>query len=85
MKTIDDWLRDNPTALINMMRGYISASHLIIIEELRDIQSQPFDADAETKRLYDFQKLLAEHFDLDYERAQVQAMKEKREARHRER
>lgn len=85
MKTVDSWLQNNPTAFLNMVRGYTNASHLIIMEELRGIQGQPFDADAETARLYDLQKLLSEHFDLDYERALVQSLKEKRESRQKER
>lgn len=81
MKTMDDWLRDNPVALVNMMRAQVVASHVIIMEEIRSIQGKPFDFAEEVNRLSDHQKGLAEFFDLQYERELGQRLKAKREAR----
>jgi len=84
MKTMDEWLRDNPVALVNMMRAQVVASHVVIMEEVRSLQGQPFDLAAEVNRLSDHQKGLAEFFDLQYERELAGRLKEKREARRRQ-
>lgn len=83
-KTMDEWFRDNPVVVLHIMRAYINASHLIVMEELREIQSLPFDPDAEVDRLFKMQLHLTELFDLQFERAQAQRVKEKREARRKE-
>ena len=80
-KSIEEWLRDNPITLAHMMRAQVVASHLIIMEEIRNLQGKPFDFADEVNRLSDSQKGLAEFFDLQYERELAQRLKEKREAR----
>jgi len=84
MKTMDEWLRDNPIAVTHIMRAQVIASHVIVMEEIRSLQGKPFDYSAEVNRLSDQQAALAEFFDLQYERELVQRMKEKREDRRRQ-
>jgi hypothetical protein len=82
-KTIDEWIKDNPIMLAHMMRGQVAASHLIILEEIRALQGRPFDYTEEFNRLADHQNALSEFFDLQYEHAVIQRLKEKRAARQR--
>lgn len=81
MKTIDDWIHDNPVVLVNMTRGQVVASHVIIMEEIRSLQGKPFDFAEEVNRLSDTQKGLTQFFDLQYERELAQKLRDKRAAR----
>lgn len=85
MKTMDEWFRDHPVMLVNVMRAQINASHIILLEELRAIQGKTFDAPDEITRLNRLQQSLAELFDVEYEQNLLRKLKEKREARQRER
>lgn len=85
LKTMDEWFRDHPVMLVNVMRAQINASHIILLEELRTMQDKPFNAPDEITRLTRLQQKLAEMFDLQYEQELLRKLKEKREARQRER
>jgi len=83
-KTVEDWIRDNPIVLVHMLRAQVTASHVIVMQELREIQGRPFDLAEEVNRLSDQTAGLTMFFDMDYEREMVQKLKEKRTARRRQ-
>ncbi len=83
-KTTEEWILDNPLILVHMLRAQVTASHIIVMQELRELQGRPFDLAAEVNRLSDQTAGLTMFFDMDYEREMIQKLKEKRTARRRQ-
>lgn len=83
-KTAEDWILDNPIVLIHMLRAQVTASHIIVMQELRELQGRPFDTADEVNRLSDQTTGLTMFFDMNYEREMIQKLKEKRAVRRRQ-
>jgi len=78
-KTVDERFRDDLNVLVTIMRSQVIASHVIIMEEIRDLQGKPFDCTVEVNRLEEHRKVLAEHFNLQYD-ALVRVLEKRRKS-----
>lgn len=54
--------QDSLFELIKILRAEVAASHLIVMEGIRDLQEAPFDRTAEANRLFDEQREFIKFF-----------------------
>lgn len=64
-KPLDELIREELYSALNIIRHDVLASHLIIMEEIRTLQEDMFDPEAEVRRFLDLRKSAAAALNLE--------------------